>query len=208
MIETEIEAKFALRHLADVRERLLGLGGHLIFDRTLERTERFDHPDRSLAGQGVVLRLREGLRTEITHKRPTANDLVREETSVEIVDAERGRAFLRALGYQMVARYEKFRETFQLGECLIMLDELPFGSYLEIEGPDQDSLARTASSLKLRWEARVRRSYLTLFEDLSARLTDGPTEATFEAFQDLQGDAASLLGLQYASKASRNPVSE
>lgn len=206
-METEIEVKFSLDHLAGVRERVIERGGHLIGDRILERTDRFDLPDGSLARAGIVLRLREATGIQITHKRPTADELTRQEVSVEIQDAGQGRKFLSALGYLMVSRYEKYRETFQLADCRVMLDELPFGCFLEIEGPDRRALRDTAESLGLNWNARVRQSYLELFELLSQRAIDPPSQATFQAFQSFDQDPANLLELQNALEAEPSRAS-
>ena len=44
--------------------------------------------------------------------------------------------------------YEKRRETWQLGEAEIVLDELPFGWFMEIEA-DVDEIRRLESELAL-----------------------------------------------------------
>lgn len=197
-METEIEVKFSLDHLGGVRQTVIEQGGLLMADRILERTERFDLPDGTLTKAGVVLRLREATGVTITHKRPTADELTRQEVSLEIHDADQGRRLLAALGYQIVSRYEKYRETFQLAVCKVMLDELPFGCFLEIEGPDRGALREAAESLHLNWDARVRQSYLDLFELLSERAADPPSQATFQAFQDFDQAPGDLLELQNA----------
>jgi adenylate cyclase class 2 len=41
---------------------------------------------------------------------------------------------IRMLGYRLSIVYEKRRRTWHLGKVEIVLDELPFGLYMEIEG--------------------------------------------------------------------------
>jgi adenylate cyclase class 2 len=41
---------------------------------------------------------------------------------------------IRILGYRLSVVYEKRRRTWHLGKAEIVLDELPFGLYMEIEG--------------------------------------------------------------------------
>ena len=41
---------------------------------------------------------------------------------------------IRKLGYRLSIVYEKRRQTWHLGNVEIVLDELPFGLYMEIEG--------------------------------------------------------------------------
>ena len=44
---------------------------------------------------------------------------------------------LEALGYYPALVYEKRRETWRLGETEIVVDELPFGLFMEIEGAEK-----------------------------------------------------------------------
>ena len=45
---------------------------------------------------------------------------------------------LDALGFRAGLIYEKRRETWTLGKTEIVIDELPFGLFMEIEGAEQD----------------------------------------------------------------------
>lgn len=59
-----------------------------------------------------------------------------EETAVEDPDAME--AILEALGLSEAAIYEKRRETWVRGVTEIVIDELPFGLFMEIEGTAND----------------------------------------------------------------------
>ena len=75
--------------------------------------------------------------TLLTYKERLKNDSdikhrIEHETLVADVDAmER---IIDALGYKLSVVYEKHRKTWHLGSVEIVLDELPFGYFMEIEG--------------------------------------------------------------------------
>jgi adenylate cyclase class 2 len=181
----EIEAKFALPHLADLRDRLLAQGGRQLSPRMLEVNLRFDDAAGRLSGEGRVLRLRRDRGARLTYKAPGSAPEERVEIEVEIDDDESGRRFLEALGYRVVAAYEKYREVFDLGGDHVMLDELPFGHFVEIESASVDGLRRRSQSLGLDWQRRITASYVALFETLRTKAGRDIPAATFEHWKGL-----------------------
>jgi adenylate cyclase class 2 len=163
---TEIEAKFHVPHLLPVRERVLRAGGRLAHPRTLERSLRFDTPDGGLRRQGVVLRLRRNARSTLTYKRAAGSFERRLEIELEVNDPGLARAFLEALGFGLVRTYEAYREVFHLGSARVMLDELPFGNFVEIEAPSLEAVRAVSGELGLGWERRLQLDTLSLFEGL------------------------------------------
>jgi adenylate cyclase class 2 len=191
----EIEVKFYLRHLEDIRKRLIAQGVRLKTDRLLERNLRFDTPDRELAGKKHVLRLRHDDRATLTFKRPHRQLETREEYEVEIGDFESGRKLLEALGYTVTALYEKYRETYQIDTIQVMLDELPFGCFIEIEGPSLESIRQMSDRLGLPWERRVQASYLELLNRIRRPHNLELEEGTFEKFEGLPPIDPESLGV-------------
>ena len=191
----EIEVKFYLRHLEDIRKRLIAHGARLITNRVLERNVRFDTPGRELASKQHVLRLRQDNRVTLTFKRPLGQVETREEFEVEIDDFESGRKILEALGYTVTTLYEKYRETYQIDPNQVMLDELPFGCFVEIEGPLIESIRQLSDQLGLPWEQRVQASYLELFDRIRRPLNLELEEVTFEIFNELAPVDPELLGV-------------
>ena len=59
-----------------------------------------------------------------------------DETSVDDPDAME--LILDALGFCPALVYEKRRETWTLGKAEIVIDELPYGLFMEIEGTEND----------------------------------------------------------------------
>lgn len=179
----EIEVKFFLSDLPALRKRVLQRGGHTRRQRLLERNLRFDNAAGDLASAGAVLRLREDNAVHLTYKQRLQDGEHRREIEFEVGDMAQARSFLAALGYDVFFIYEKYREVMTLGACTLMLDDMPFGSFLEIEGPDMAAIERCAAALKLNMDHRLRASYLETFAALKAQFQLEAEHATFESFQ-------------------------
>jgi adenylate cyclase class 2 len=169
----EIEVKFYIADLPAVEARLEGLGAHMVHGRTYEINLRFDTPQGDLLRQYQVLRLRQDSRARLTYKGPAQTlegARARQEIEFTVSDFSSARAFLEALGYQMIMMYEKYRTTYEVEGIEILLDEMPYGSFLEIEGPDPAAMQRFAQALQLDWECAAPDSYTAMFEKLRMRL--------------------------------------
>jgi adenylate cyclase class 2 len=182
----EIEAKFYLHELDAFRTHLKSLGAELVSERILERNWRFDTPDQRLTTKGEVLRIREDRLNHLTYKRPIHGSLERVEFDIEVEDSTKCRMLLEALGFEVFFLYEKYRETYELDEAEIVLDEMPYGSFIEIEGSSVESIRKIAEKLGLSWNLRVVSTYHGLFEFLCEKLQLPFRDATFEAFSTLK----------------------
>jgi adenylate cyclase class 2 len=191
----EIEAKFYVRDLDGIRNRLEELGARLIQERMLETNIRFDLPGARLRAEGRVLRLRRDTEARLTYKSASKREqgvLSREEIEFVVEDFEKARQFLEALGYQKLIYYEKYRTTYQLNKTLIMLDELPYGNFLEIEGESVRDIRRLGRQLHLDLEAVVPTGYHDLFERLRKALRLSFPDLTFEDLAGIQVQADDL----------------
>ncbi|MCC6271397.1 MAG: class IV adenylate cyclase, partial [Microbacteriaceae bacterium] len=163
----ETEAKFYVRDLKKVEVRLLELKAHLIQPRVYEVNLRFDFPDGSLRRDFKVLRLRKDTHSKFTFKGPSEEReggvMSRQEIEFNVADFESAKQFLEALGYIPVVFYEKFRTTFEFKDAHIMLDELPYGEFVEIEGENIQTLHEIADLLGLNWNEMVKAGYHALF---------------------------------------------
>jgi adenylate cyclase, class 2 len=191
----ETEAKFYVLDLERIGSRLHSLEALLIQDRVLETNIRFDLPDGRLRSEGRVLRLRQDTEARLTYKSGSTNEqgvLSRREIEFVVEDFERAGQFLEALGYQKLFYYEKYRTTYalQTSEVLktsevsvhVMLDELPYGNFVEIEGENIESIQATADKLNLKWDTAIPTSYHMLFERLCAKHPElDRTELSFSA---------------------------
>jgi adenylate cyclase class 2 len=200
--DRETEAKFLVPQLPEMRRRLLAAGARSVTPRTLELNLRFDDDQGRLQQAGRVLRLRRDRSAYLTFKAPGPVPEERAEIELEIDDPETGRRFLESLGFHVVATYEKYRQVFSLDASQVMLDELPFGTFIEVEGESLESIRRTATALGLAWEHRVRASYLDVFDALRPHVGLTTREATFAAFEAVPPVAPSLLESLCASPSS------
>ena len=195
----ETEAKFYVQDLNKIRTRLEELGATLIQERVLEKNIRFDLPDASLRAEGRVLRLRYDTEARLTYKSAGTNEegvLSRREIEFIVEDFERAKEFLEALGYQKIFYYEKYRTTYDLqpgdGFIHIMLDELPYGNFVEIEGEAIASIRALAEQLHLIWETAIAASYHALFEHGRTTQNYSFQDLAFESFANLQVTPAHL----------------
>lgn len=186
--DQEIEVKFFIRDLATIEHLLQGLGARLTAERVLETNLRFDTADGLLSQQRKALRLRQDANAVMTFKGPPQDDKevnVRQEIEFQVSDFKAARRFLEALGYHVSVIYEKYRTTYMLDNLTIVLDEMPFGAFIEIEGPDSDSIREIAGSLFLDWQARIVMSYLALFQKLRSARRLAVENLTFDEFAGL-----------------------
>ncbi len=195
----EVEVKFFVSDLAIMRQRLERVGAESVIPRVYELNIRFDTSDGGLLQRAELLRLRQDTRVRLTFKGPAAADItseakVREEIELEVADFDRMATILTRLGYAPVQTYEKYRQTYHWRGVEIVLDELPFGDFVELEGPEAEIKA-AASALGLDWSRRVLTNYLGLM-DLCRRTFDLPfTDLTFANFDRIPVDMSRLLPL-------------
>ncbi len=198
----EIEVKFYIQDLGRVEARLRDLGAQLVQPHTLETNTRFDLPDGRFRSEGRVLRLRQDTEARLTYKGAGKKEhgiLSREEIEFVVENFEKAKRFLEALGYQKVTFYEKYRTTYELDETEIMLDELPYGSFVEIEGENDRAIHAMADRLALNWETAVGTSYLALFERVRQIMQLSFEDLSFANFAGIKVDADDL-GVQAADR--------
>jgi adenylate cyclase class 2 len=188
MEDQELEVKYYVKDLARVESQLWEMRAVLCQPRIYEINLRFDTPQGDLARAMRVLRLRQDSVTRLTYKGPPiAADMarLRQEIELEVSDFRAARVFLEALGYQVAMIYEKYRAVYDYQGVHIALDELPFGNFVEIEGPDVASLQIASINLGLNWAASVQESYVMLFERLKIEQGFDFRDLVFVNFQGL-----------------------
>jgi adenylate cyclase class 2 len=139
MIEVEKKFRLTKRQRDAVLRRLPEIGAEL---------EGEDFEENTLFGGELldvgscVLRLRrvEGKATLTYKKRlPGVSSIKqRREEETVVADPEAMEAILVALGFTPALVYEKRRQTWRLGNAEIVIDMLPFGLFMEIEGRVSD----------------------------------------------------------------------
>ena len=180
----ETEAKFFVRDLKRIETRLLELKACLIQPRVHEINYRFDTPENRLRKSSQVLRLRQDAEAKLTYKGPsTPTDggvMTRKEIEFTVGDFENAKEFLLSLGYLPKIFYEKFRTTYELNQTHIMLDELPYGTFVEVEGNNAEEIQATVRQLGLKWENMIRMGYHAIFDILAKKYGLDASQLSFE----------------------------
>jgi adenylate cyclase class 2 len=171
----EIEKKYRLTtgQAERLRARLREVCGEAA--RGVEFEENTLYAGANLESGRRILRLRRVAgRAALTLKerQPSADAIKRQrEEETEVGDADTLDAILRALGYAPALVYEKRRETWHLGEVEVVLDELPFGWFAEIEGA-ADAIIETERQLALEAATAEQRTYPDLSREHGTRRGD------------------------------------
>jgi adenylate cyclase class 2 len=187
----EIEAKMKIADPEAFRRRMAGCGaagGGTVF----EVNHIFDSADGSLRKSGAAIRVREEqraaggevFRTILTYKGPRQPGRLKRRAEVEtpVADGAAILSILQALGYVETFHFEKRRTAWRLGECEVVLDELPhIGWFAEVEGPSEKAVQKVLADLGPADTPIVQETYMRLLaDDLAARGRD-PARAVFAA---------------------------
>ena len=139
----EIEKKYRIdkKRLVELTAKLGELGAVFSYE-TFE--ENYLHRGGVLEARTAFLRLRktDAVNT-LTYKEKVVSETdfkhqIEFETVVSDVDATEH--IIEKLGYKLSVIYEKHRKAWNFGNVEVVLDELPFGYYMEIEGSMKDIL--------------------------------------------------------------------
>lgn len=137
----EIEKKYRL-----TAEQRSALEGYLQNSADAKLQDMEFEENTLFAGPGIdprtkVLRLRlTEKRAVFTYKeRDASSSAIRRnlEEETEVTNASALRAILSALGYTPQLVYEKRRATWHVRDVELVVDELPFGLFAEIEGEEE-----------------------------------------------------------------------
>lgn len=135
----------------------------------------------TLDPQGAILRIRTvDDKAILTFKRriESISDVKRQiEFESEFTDPDALKEILKLLGFVPRLVYEKRRETWNLNDVEIVLDELPFGLFMEIEG-EPDAIREAEALLDIEDLETVHETYPQLTAQFG-RNVDGIKEARF-----------------------------
>jgi len=184
----EKEIKFFISDPLQMHEHLLAHGARLQKERLFEVNLRFDTSQQTLRANRQVLRLRQDDHVRLTYKDQSEFSegiADRRELEITVSDFDTTRSILEALGFEVFMIYEKYRTTFTLDQCEIVIDEMPFGNFIEIEGPSAAAIRSVALLLALDWGKRITASYLDLFYKLKDQKKLSAPYLCFKYFKDL-----------------------
>jgi len=156
----EVELKGVVPDVAAARARVEAAGGVLAYEGRLE-DRRYDTPDRRLAGQDHVLRLRTyrkggEAKASIDWKGPTRHDSgykTREELSTDAADADALATILGRLGYVVTREIDREIAQYALHGATVRFEHYPRMDVLaEVEG-EPEAIERAIAALGVPREA-------------------------------------------------------
>jgi adenylate cyclase class 2 len=172
-VPREIEIKLKVEDPRALKKRLKKCGFIVAERRHFESNIVFDFRNSRLQHSRSLLRLRnKGNRYILTFKgppHPSDSYKIRPEIEMEVHDGETLQQIFKALGLCSTFRYEKYRTIYaekgrpkKTGTPLLVFDETPIGSYIELEGPWK-WIDRTALGLGYRKADYIKASYAALY---------------------------------------------
>jgi len=186
MSDQEREMKLYIRDSRALAERLRLSGAEEVREQTLEYNLRLDTPDGSLRKEGRLLRLRQDDRVSVAYKdQAEAHNGVIKRREIEFIadDFQVALKLFKALGYEEIVVYEKYRAIYRLGDVEVALDELPYGDFIEIEAQSNVLIEGVVQMLGLDGSKAVDTNYLGLFERLKQALGFNFRDLTFDNFK-------------------------
>src|SRR5216684_7941298 len=176
----EIEKKYRLtkKQRPTIEKRLRELG---VSSRPVEFEENTLYRGGRIDFGSCALRLRRvGARAILTFKQrlPSKSPIKhQQEEETDVANAEAMHAILTALGFRPALVYEKRRTRWRMGRAEIVIDELPFGLFMEIEAAEKE-IARVEALLGIENLPAVMETYPTLTAHLGKN-RKGIVEARF-----------------------------
>ena len=169
---TEIETKLKVDSHNDIVEKLKQVGAEFLCQQK-HQDYYFDNNDMSLTHADTCLRVRHLLfgQTEkilLTYKGPKQPSEIkqRREIEFEVKDIASAKQLLTALGYEKQFLVEKTRDLWRLDNCEIALDQVDkIGTFVEIEGPNTETIENAKQKLGLENLRHVQQSYAQLLRE-------------------------------------------
>lgn len=159
-IERRLRKVGAFKHKVEYEENTLYRGGRLDFGGCALRLRR--------VGRRAILTFKQRIPTDspIKHQR---------EEETEVTDANKVDSILQSLGFRPALVYEKRRQRWKFGKAEVVIDELPFGLFMEIEASEKE-IARIEKKIGAQDLPAVMETYPTLTAKLG-RKRNGIIEA-------------------------------
>jgi adenylate cyclase class 2 len=178
-LETERKYRLSPKRLEEIIAKLNDLGAH--FDKEVFEVN-YQHRGGEMDERGATLRLRKiGDFTVLTYKEKVKSDdgtKQKLEYETNVSDVEATEQIIERLGYRLTAVYEKRRKYWKLNDVEVVLDELPFGLYMEIEGT-VETIDKAERKLGLKEVEREPRGYPRLTVKYG-KMNGDVAEARFE----------------------------
>jgi adenylate cyclase class 2 len=168
----EIEAKIRVQDFEDVTAKLKTSGAQFL--RQVRESDTYLDIKGQLERKGCGLRIRRqqtesAQKAMVTFKGAKVKSRYksRPEYEMEISSAETAERLFSGLGYTPRIIVEKNRAMWAVGECVVCLDEVAeLGSFVEVEGPAEDSIEAVLTTLGLAEQPHIHMGYAKMLSEL------------------------------------------
>lgn len=163
----ETEIKLRLPDPATGRRLLRAAGFRVTVRRSFESNVIFDTNNARLRSEGMVLRIRSFRgKAILTWKGRSQSEVYKSRTEIETAVSSKDAAvlILEGLGLFPQFVYEKYRTEYHKGRSfgVVVLDETPIGTFLEIEGNPR-TIDSAAKALGFNRDDYITASYGSLY---------------------------------------------
>lgn len=179
-MQTEIEAKFLCVNPDEIRERLMQAGAACKQPMQMMRRVVFDN--ELMINDNAFLRIRdEGHRISMTYKRYDEMSLTgAKEIEITVSDYDKALELVQAIGAKPRSIQEARREIWQLDDVEVVIDEWPWiTSYVEIEGPTEQSVMDAAARLRFNWDDAAFGDIMTAYRNEYPHLGYEPADMIY-----------------------------
>jgi adenylate cyclase, class 2 len=173
-VQTEIEGKFRIESIEQIRSRLASAGAECIHSMRLMKRALIEESHHE--AENSFIRIRdEGDKVTLTYKRREAETLHgQKEIEVTVSDFDKTIELFTAAGWEYITFQESKRETWTLDGAEVVIDEWPWiDPYIEIEADNEDTVRSVAQTLDVKWETAnlgsVDNFYKEQFPDMKIR---------------------------------------
>ncbi|MHB8443365.1 MAG: class IV adenylate cyclase [Patescibacteria group bacterium] len=164
--DIEIELKFEInKDKIDFFNKKLQSIGFALSKRVYELSVMYDNPSQIMQITDGRIRLRRsGEKTILTYKKPLSRKGIKKEIEyeVEISDFDTMEKILKMMEFTKTTSYERYRTYFHKNHIEVMIDEFPYGVFIEIEG-DEKHIVKLSRDLGFRMNDNLTDSCDTIY---------------------------------------------
>ena len=168
MAKTEKQVKYKINNFDYISKRLIEIEA-IFIGGFMEKTIRYDNDDLKCSNNGIFIRTKSGMKNVLTLKEiPTDSSntsFERITTEVEVDNINKIGYILEKIGLTKKFIMEKYRLFFKCDNVDILIDELPFGIYLEIKGEDNE-INRITKMLNIDETDLIKMTYWDIYDKI------------------------------------------
>ncbi len=160
----EVETKIKLENPEKTKEDIIKLGAVHI-KKEKQTDEFFDFDDQRIKNSNELIRIRNKKTLCLKeNQRESENIKQSDEYESEIENYDTIIRVFKKVNLKVTGKKERTRDKYKLRNCEICIDTLPFGNFIEIEGP-RTEIITISKRLGFNENQLISKTYCKLFEE-------------------------------------------